>query len=82
MTAEVLHEGHQLLVVDVADEPADRVVGVVQERRAQVGPAQGEERLVALVRHLVDVAAERIATVALERRLQLAAVLRFDDVPV
>jgi hypothetical protein len=81
VAAEVLHERHELVVGDVGDEAVHGGVRVVEERGPQVGAAQREQRLVPLVAHLVDVAAQRVAAVAGERRLEEAAVLRLHDVP-
>ena len=81
VAAEVLHQRHELVVGDVGHEPVHRRVGVVEERRAEIGAAEREQRLVALVAHLVDVVAQRVAVLAGERGLQQAAVLRLDHVP-
>ena len=93
--AEGREDVAEVVAAEVADERAD-VVRLVEEAREGVvvgalerreqGAANvlgrgAEERLVRLVRHLVDPAAEEAASLARVRLAQLAAVLELDHVP-
>ena len=66
---------------DVIERSTDLVIGAGAEPVAQFPARSTEQRLVLLVRHLVDVAAQRRSAGPLEGGAQPLPVLRLDDVP-
>ncbi len=61
VAAEVLDQARDPVVVPGSEEFPEFVVGSVQEVLAQVGSAAREQRLVFLVRHVVDPGAQTFA---------------------
>ena len=58
VAAEVLHQRREVVVRHAGHGGRHVAVGAGQEPLPQLGAAEGEERLVLLVRHVVDVAAQ------------------------
>ena len=81
VAAEVLQQRGQVGVVGGGETRRHVRAGAVEEPLAQLSTGEGEHRLVALVRHLVDVLAQRPTARTVERALQPGAVLGLDDVP-
>ena len=81
VAAEVLHQRGEVVVRHAGHGRRHLGVGAGEEPLAQLGAAEGEERLVLLVRHVVDVATQVLAARPGEGLLQQVPVLRLDDVP-
>ncbi len=83
VASEVADRALQLGVLEVGDQGGHLAGAVAATRQAlaQLAGVGAQEALVLLVRHRVDALAERGAAVALEQRLQAAAVLDGDRVP-
>ena len=81
VSAEVLYEWGDFLVTHLFHESTNLVGCTFEELLAQVGSLQGEEALVALVRHVVDVMAQVFAEWLGKSSLQFLAVLGLHHVP-
>ena len=82
MAAEVLHQRRELVVGHVGERrPSPPASAPARNRSRSSAPRTAKRRLVLLVRHVVDVAAQVLAARPGEGRLQPAAVLGLDDVP-
>ena len=81
VAAEVLHQRCKFPVAERGHELPDVVMGAVEESGAKFRAPEGEQALVLLVGHRVDVAPQRLAAGLRERGLKAATVLRLLDVP-
>src|SRR5262245_64504231 len=81
--AEIVHQGRQLGVAALFDQPADvaLVANLVIETLPPCRPARKNERRVKLVRAVVDPLAQCLAARRLERCLLQRAILENDDLP-
>ena len=83
VAAEVAHEGDDVVgsVEHVCERLALGALERLEQRRAHLVGGGAVERLVGLVRHLVDPPAQELAAVLGERSAEAAAVLELDHVP-
>ena len=81
VAAEVGDDPFELVVVVRRDERRQTGVRAVEEPGAQFGSVHGEQALVPLVLHRVDVGAQKAAAVAGAGFVHEPAVLRLDHVP-
>src|SRR5262249_32738664 len=81
--AEIVHQGRQLGVAALFDQPADvaLVANLVIETLPPCRPARKNERRVKLVRAVVVPLAQCLAARLLERCLLQRAILENDDLP-
>src|SRR5680860_1781633 len=81
VAAEIEDQSSEFFVGDRIEKRSDGRIGTFKESGAQCRTVDAEQALIPLVRHLVDVLAQRIAALSGEGRLEPAPVLDLDDMP-